>query len=192
MLGELTNFVLRNGFRAVVTHALEIYVGALVRWLPGVEGLLLRGWFYRCLLQKSGKNLILYPSVYIIFSHRMIVGSRVAVNFGTYIDAGGMLEIGDNVMVGPYCVISTREHSTERSGIAMCYQPVKYGPITIGDDVWIGAHVTICGGVRIGEGAVVAAGAVVVKDVPPYAIVGGVPAKVIGQRVQLGGDCVEI
>ena len=56
------------------------------------------------------------------------------------------------------------------------------GNIEIGDDVWIGLRATICAGVKIGQGAVIAAGAVVTKDVPPYAIVGGVPAKVIKYR----------
>lgn len=60
--------------------------------------------------------------------------------------------------------------------------PVKSKRVVIGNDVWIGSHVLINGGVKIGNGAVIGAGAVVVKDVPPYAIVGGVPAKVIRYR----------
>ena len=56
------------------------------------------------------------------------------------------------------------------------------GDITLGDDVWVGANVTICSGVTIGQGAVIAAGAVVTKDVEPYTIVGGVPARIIRYR----------
>ena len=182
MLGEILSFMRRNGLRAVVTHALELYIGALIRWLPGVEGLMLRGLFYRCLFRSAGENLLIYPSVYIIFSHRMSVGVRVAVNVGTYIDAGGGLEIGDHVMVGPHCIISSREHSIEATGVPMCYQPVRYAKIVIGNDVWIGANVSIRGGVKVGDGSIVAAGAVVIEDVPPNAIVGGVPAKVLRQR----------
>jgi acetyltransferase-like isoleucine patch superfamily enzyme len=182
VLGEIFAFIRRNGLRAIVTHALEIYVGALIRWLPGIEGLMLRGLFYRGLFHDSGKNLLIYPSVYIIFSHRMTVGRRVAINVGTYIDAGGGLDIGDYVMIGPHCVISSREHSIDPTGAPMCYQPVRYGTIAIGNDVWIGANVSIRGGVKIGDGSVVAAGAVVVRDVPPNAIVGGVPAKVLRYR----------
>lgn len=66
-------------------------------------------------------------------------------------------------------------HSTDREAISK-------GDITLGDDVWIGCNSTIMSGVAIGQGAIVAAGAVVTKDVPPYAIVGGVPAKVIKYR----------
>lgn len=182
MLGEIIAFIRRNGLRTIATHALEIYVGALIRWLPGIEGLMLRGVFYRSLFHSSGKNLLIYPSVYIIFSHRMTVGRRVAINVGTYIDAGGGLEIGDHVMIGPNCIISTREHSIEPTGIPMCYQPVRYRNIEIGNDIWIGGNATIRGGVKLGEGCVVAAGAVVISDVPPNAIVGGVPAKVLRYR----------
>lgn len=69
------------------------------------------------------------------------------------------------------------------------YEAASKGGITVGDDVWIGARATILDGVTIGQGAVVAAGAVVAKDVPPYAIVGGVPAKVI--RYRFSGEMVE-
>jgi maltose O-acetyltransferase len=182
VLGEIVAFMRRNGLRAVVTHALELYIGVLIRWLPGVEGLILRGLFYRCLFRRAGKNLLIYPGVYIIFSHRMTAGRRVAINVGTYIDAGGGLDIGDHVMVGPHCAISSREHSSEPTGMPMCYQPVRYRKILIGNDVWIGANVSIRGGVKIGDGSVVAAGAVVIEDVPPNAIVGGVPAKILRYR----------
>jgi acetyltransferase-like isoleucine patch superfamily enzyme len=182
MLGELAAFVRRNGLRTVVSHALELYVGVLLRWLPGVEGLVLRGWFYRALFRRAGPDLLIYPGVYVIFSHCMSAGKRVAINVGTYIDAGGGLEIGDHVMIGPHCAISSREHSIEASGVPMCYQAVRYRKIVIGNDVWIGANVSIRGGVTLGDGSVIAAGAVVVEDVPPNAIVGGVPAKVLRYR----------
>ena len=187
MLKEIFAFINRNGMRAIITHTLEIYVGALIRWLPGVEGLILRGLFYRVLFKGSSNDLLIYPSVYIIFSHRMTVGRRVAINVGTYIDAGGGLEIGDHVMIGPHCIISTREHSTDLSDIPMCHQPVRYRTIVIENDVWIGANVSIRGGVNLGEGCVIGAGAVVVHDVPPNAIVGGVPAKILRYRDNNGG-----
>lgn len=187
MLEEILAFMRRNGLRAVITHVLEIYIGVLIRWLPGVEGLVLRGLFYRGLFRGASKNLLIYPNVYLIFCHRMTVGQRVAINVGTYIDAGGEIEIGDHVMIGPHCVLSSREHSIEPSGVPMCYQPVRYRKIAIGSDVWIGANVSIRGGVKVGAGSVIAAGAVVIGDVPPNAIVGGVPAKVLRYRDDDGG-----
>jgi len=182
VLGEIVGFMRRNGLRTVVTHALELYLGVLLRWLPGIEGLVLRGWFYRVLFRRAGRNLLIYPGVYIIFSHCVTAGRRVAINVGTYIDAGGGLDIGDHVMIGPHCAISSREHSIEATGVPMCHQPVRYRKIVIGNDVWIGANVSVRGGVTLGEGSVIAAGAVVVDDVPANAIVGGVPAKVLRYR----------
>lgn len=182
VLAEILAFIRRNGLRAVIAHAAEIYLGVLIRWLPGPEGLLFRGLLYRGLFRSAGRSLLIYPNVYIIFSRRMTVGQRVAINVGTYIDAGGELEIGDHVMIGPHCVISSREHSIEPIGVPMCHQPVRYGKIKIGSDVWIGANVSIRGGVEVGSGSVIAAGAVVIANVPPNAIVGGVPAKVLRYR----------
>ena len=182
MLREILAFIRRNGLRAIATHTLEIYIGALIRWLPGVEGLILRGIFYRTIFWHAGANFLVYPNVYIIFSHRMSVGHRVAINVGTYIDAGGELEIGNNVMIGPHCVISTRDHAIDFTNVPMCHQPVQYGKITIGNDVWIGANECIRRGVSIGDGSVIGAGAVVTKDVPSFSIVGGVPAKILRFR----------
>lgn len=175
-------FCRENGAKSVIVNLVEVYIGAFLSWLPGVEGLFLRGMFYRLICQKAGSPLLIFPKVFVRYSHKMRLGNRVAINVGTYIDAGGGLTIGENVMIGPHCVISTREHSTEPSGIPMCFQPIVLGEVTIGSDVWIGANVTVKGGVTIGDGAIVAAGAVVTKDVPANAVVGGVPARLLRYR----------
>lgn len=95
----------------------------------------------------------------------------------------GPLVLGDDVMMGPDVLIFTSNHEIGRTDIPMRLQgngAVKR--VTISSDVWIGARVIILPGVTIGKGAVIGAGAVVAKDVPDYAIVGGVPAKIIGYR----------
>lgn len=91
--------------------------------------------------------------------------------------------IGNDVMMGPYCTMMTYSHNHDRLDIPMNQQGfeperVKY----IGDDVWIGRNVTILPGANVGSHCIIGAGAVVTKDVPDYAIVGGVPAKVIRFR----------
>ncbi len=182
MCREFLLFIRRNGIWSVLVHLMEIYGGALLRWLPGPEGIVLRGLFYQALLHRCGKKMMIYPKVYMIFTHRMSVGTRMAINVGTYIDAGGEVEIGDFVMIGPNCVLSSREHSTALTGEPMCFQPVQYRKIVIDNDVWLGAGACIRGGVTLGAGCVVAAGAVVTSDVPPNAIVGGVPARVLRYR----------
>lgn len=98
----------------------------------------------------------------------------------------GPLEIGNDVMMGPEVMIFTSNHEISRTDIPMNVQgftsPRK---VIIGNDVWIGARCIILPGVNIGDGAILAAGAVVAKDVPPFAIVGGVPAKVLKYRINV-------
>jgi len=95
----------------------------------------------------------------------------------------GPLTIGNDVMMGPDVMIFTSNHETSRIDTPMRLQgSAKIKPVTIGDDVWIGARVIILPGVTIGQGAILAANAVVTKDVPEYAVVGGNPAKLIKFR----------
>ncbi|HET9503945.1 MAG TPA: acyltransferase [Hymenobacter sp.] len=95
----------------------------------------------------------------------------------------GQVTIGDNVMIAPHCMISSENHDFRQIEVPMRFAGnLTKGPIIIEDDVWIGANVTVTDGVRIGKGAVIAANSCVNKDIPPYAIAGGVPARVIGTR----------
>ena len=92
-------------------------------------------------------------------------------------------DIGDDVMMGPEFVYIPVNHVFDRTDVPMRLQDrTPFERLTIGNDVWIGRRVMVMPGVRIGDGAIIAAGAVVTKDVPDYAIVGGVPAKVIRFR----------
>jgi acetyltransferase-like isoleucine patch superfamily enzyme len=183
MLKEFLDFIRRNGIINSFLHLLEIYMGCLLRFLPGIEGVVLRSFFYRRMFKTAGSKLIIYPNVYIIFSNHISVGDRVAINVGTYMDGRGGITIGDNVMIAPNCVISSAEHNFDRTDIPMCRQPVKYGEIKIGNDVWIGANVFIKAGLVIHDGSIIAAGSVVTKDVQPYSIYGGNPAKLISNRI---------
>jgi acetyltransferase-like isoleucine patch superfamily enzyme len=182
MFREFFLFIRRNGVGPSFLHLVEIYCGALLRSLPGPEGMVLRGLLYRLLLKRCGKRLMLYPGVRLMFTHRLSVGERVAMNIGVYIDAGGEVEIGDHVMIGPYCMISSRDHSVVANGIPMCFQPHIHRKIVIGNDVWIGGNSSIRSGVTLGDGCVIGAGAVVTKDVPAKAIVGGIPARILRYR----------
>jgi acetyltransferase-like isoleucine patch superfamily enzyme len=94
----------------------------------------------------------------------------------------GGLEIGSNVMIASGVRIVANSHTFDRLDIPISQQPCVSRGIRIGDGVWIGTNAVILDGVSIGDGAVVAAGAVVTKEVPPFAIVGGVPARLIKMR----------
>lgn len=111
------------------------------------------------------------------------IGRRCSIGGQTTITSGGGVSIGDDVLVAGQCYIGGGRYRMDRRDIPMAKQGmVSKGPVQIGNDVWIGAGVRVLDGVTVGDGAILGAGAVVTKDVPPYTIVGGVPAKVIGQR----------
>ena len=112
-------------------------------------------------------------------------GIRIGDNSGIGVNCSvrGPLEIGKNVMMGPEVIIITSSHNIESTTIPMNQQgSLPKQKVVIGDDVWIGTRVIILPGVNIGHGSIIGAGAVVTKDVPDYAIVGGVPAAIIKYR----------
>ena len=117
----------------------------------------------------------LFPPVYTDFGKNIKIGKDVFVNSGCCFQDQGGVTLGDGCLVGHNVVFATLDHDK-------C--PSKRGdmtaaPIVVGKDVWIGAHATILKGVTIGDGAIVAAGAVVTRDVPPNTIAAGVPARVV-------------
>ncbi len=113
-------------------------------------------------------------------NRKTVLGQNVNFN-GFAIDGAGNVTIGDNFHSGKDCKLITQFHNFE--GAAIPYDSTYIlKPITIHDNVWLGDRVIILGGVTIGEGAIIQAGSVVVKDVPPCAIAGGHPAKVFKYR----------
>lgn len=126
----------------------------------------------------SGKAVI-EPYCRLVGEPKILVGDNFYVNAHCHLL--GEINIGSNVMIGPKTVIWARDHGM-KAGTPMKLQQHNKAPINIGDDVWIGAQVTILKGVTIGNGAVIAAAAVVTKDVPEKAIVAGNPAEVIKYR----------
>ena len=109
------------------------------------------------------------------------IGDYTFIGRGTEIEVSRRVTIGKGALIAPGVFITDHSHALAL-GKPMFQQPCEAAEVVIGDDVWIGAKAVVLRGVTIGEGAVVAAGAVVNRDVEPYAIVGGVPAKSIGSR----------
>ena len=107
------------------------------------------------------------------------IGDHSTVNRRCYLDGRRGIEIGNNVNVSPEVYIVTFTHDPQSPTFAC-----KGGPVVIEDHAWIGVRAVLLPGVRVGEGAVVGAGAVVTRDVPPYTIVGGVPATPRGERTR--------
>lgn len=114
------------------------------------------------------------------FSYNIIIGENTTINRNTNILS--QCKIGANCSIAPNVVIVGANHNFSKTDEIIKLQGSTSNGIIIEDDVWIGANSTILDGVRIGHGAIVAAGAVVYKNVPPYTIVGGVPARIIKKR----------
>lgn len=112
---------------------------------------------------------------------KLVIRSGTYINRGTMLDAHEQLEIGRDCLIGPGCYLTDANHGLA-AGSRMSAQPCEPRPTVIEDEVWIGANVVVLAGVRICQGAVVGAGAVVTKNVAPLQIVAGVPARTIGMR----------
>lgn len=117
----------------------------------------------------------LFPPFYTDFGKNITIGKNVFINSGCHFQDQGSIAIGDNTLIGHNVVLATINHDLNPANSRKNH----YAPINIADNVWIGSNATILPGVTIGEWAVVAAGSVVTKDVPPYTVVGGIPAKVM-------------
>jgi acetyltransferase-like isoleucine patch superfamily enzyme len=114
---------------------------------------------------------------------KLVIRSGTYVNRFTIFDAHQRVEVGRDCMIGPHCYITDADHGTA-PGSSVKSQPMRTAPVIIEDEVWIGAHVVILPGVRLGQGAVVGAGSVVTQDVPADTVVVGAPARVVRYRQQ--------
>ncbi|WHY17547.1 sugar O-acetyltransferase [Paenibacillus sp. G2S3] len=122
---------------------------------------------------KVDSSFMCFPPFYTDFGKNITVGKNVFFNTGCSFQDRGGISIGDGTMMGMNVTIATLNH-----GFSLETRNVTYpSPVVIGDNVWIGSNATILPGVKIGDNSVVAAGAVVTKDVPANTVVAGVPAK---------------
>ena len=153
-------------------------------WLPTSQHLLiakkLRAFWARRIAKKVGANVNIERNA--VFGPLLEIGhdSGVGINCELY----GPVVIGENVMMGPEVIVYTSGHKYDRIDIPMGEQgddDVK--PVIIGNDVWIGRRVIIMPGVKIGNGCIIGAAAVVTKDIPDYSVAVGVPAKVVKSRL---------
>ena len=117
----------------------------------------------------------LFPPFYTDFGKNISIGKDVFINSGCHFQDQGGISIGDGTLIGHNVVLATINHDL----IPGNGRKNHYAPIKLGKNVWIGSNATVLPGVTVGDWAVIAAGAVVTKDVPPYTVVGGTPAKFI-------------
>lgn len=180
------------------------YADAFIAALPGGSGDRLRGiWIARrvgawgggnlgasCMFDapermRFGRGVTIGPRSFFASSGGMIVvGDRVSFNTNVHVNAsmGGEIRFGSDCLVGPNVVLRTANHCFDRSDVPIREQGHSIGDIVIENDVWLGANVTVLGGVTIGRGTVITAGAVVNRDIPSMVVAGGVPANVLKTR----------
>ena len=167
-----------------------LYYGCAKHLPPSFSGLQLgqkafRRFCGKLMLRSCGKDVNIEQGA--LFSDRVSLGDYSGIGINARIN--GTCTIGHHVMMGRDVVVITRNHVFDRTDIPMMEQGLgEERPVVIGNDVWIGDRVVILSGVTVGDGSILAAGAVVTNDVPPYAIVGGVPARVIKMRKDCAGE----
>jgi acetyltransferase-like isoleucine patch superfamily enzyme len=139
--------------------------------------------FSKLLVVAVGDGVTFYPGVSIRGCGRLTIGDHCSINSGVIFGLTCDLTIGNHVLVGDNVSFRTADHEFADLAIPIVDQGERRGSIVVEDDVWLGANVTVLRGVRIGRGAIVGANAVVTRDVAAFAIVGGVPARLIGSRL---------
>ena len=190
-----------------LTDELRRWVNAGLRIIPGGAGVVLRRLAFRGSFRAAGQRLIVQEGVVFegsenvilgddvalsrgssIYSERgtCMIGNRFALGIHSMIDANerGEIVIGDDVLIASGCVLRASNHQYREASRPVNSQGHTGGRIVIGNDVWLGANVVVLPDVNIGDHAIIGAGAVVTRDVEPWAIVGGVPARVIGWRAK--------
>lgn len=111
------------------------------------------------------------------------IGPGTYINRYTMLDASESLDIGRNCAIGPGCYLTDHDHCIDPS-LPPLSQPLKSAPTCLGNEVWLGAHVIVLKGITIGDRAVVGAGSLVTRDIPPDAVAVGVPAQIVRSRAK--------
>jgi maltose O-acetyltransferase len=154
----------------------------VLRHLPDIVGATLRRRWVERFAGSCGDDCFVGQGVTLIGIDGLTIGHGVAIPRGVTLDGRGRLTLGDHVLIGFDTTILTHTHRSDRLDVPVQHQGMYDAPVTIGNMAWLGTRTIVLPGVTIGDGAIIGAGSVVTHDVPPYAIVGGVPARFIRQR----------
>lgn len=168
--------------KSFLLQIVRYLTNSIVAHLPSYA---IRHFWYRHILHvQIGQHSAILMNVYFYVLGRprqdrpvITIGNHTVINRECVLDGRGGLHLGSNVSVSPGVWLLTDGHDMQDPLF-----PEAFAPITIGDFVWLGSRAMVLPGVTVGEGAVVAAGAIVTKDVDPYTVVAGVPARPIGSR----------
>lgn len=167
--------------KRLLAAALKYATNHIISHIPSYT--IRHAWYRHILGWRIGPNVSILMGQHVQLTGLRSSGKKVSIGKGTVINWDCMLYTTAGLVIGEHVNISAGAWLiTGAHDMNDPYFPAYYKPIVIGDHVWIGMRATILPGVTLGEGAVIMAGAMVSRDVPPYAVVGGIPAKVIKQR----------
>lgn len=152
------------------------------RKTKGLKGIAIRYSLLKAIAKKCGDNVSIHPDCYILSPEKLEIGDNVSIHPMSYIDAVGGLSIGNDVSIAHAVTIMTSSHHFDRHDIPIKDQSYDVAKTEIGNDVWIGAKVTILCGNSIGTGSVIGAGAIVTHNVDANTVNIGVPARAIKER----------
>lgn len=171
-----------------ITAAIKYATNHIINHIPSYT--IRHAWYRRFLGWHIGQDASIFMGQHVqmgkLRNQKVWIGRNTVINWDCMLYVTGGLVIGDNVSISAGVWLVTGSHDMNDPQFVDFYKP-----IVIGNYAWIGMRATILGGVTIGEGAVVMAGAMVTRDVPPFSVVGGIPARVITQR-QLSDPCYSL
>ncbi|MFJ0262157.1 acyltransferase [Acinetobacter baumannii] len=163
----------------VETISFLIFMLPRFRTLNYLKGLYLKIFFK----SKIGRRVVFYPNIWIFTGRNLVLGDDVDLATGVLITTDGGVSIGERTLVGYGTKILSSNHNVPKLPNRIFDSGHTKAPVNIGKDVWLGANCIVLPGITVGDGAVIAAGSVVTKDVPANVFVGGIPAKIIKERV---------
>ena len=166
-------------FESIRTEV-DDWIQFLLSLIPGRVGVCLRR---RAIpFKRIGEKTFILELCRFYHAQNISIGKNCGIGSRTVMNGAAGIEIGNDVVIGPGVYIWTQNHKYQNPDIPIRLQGWDFAPVIIEDDVWLGAGVRILPGVHIGKGSVVGVSSVVTKNIPPYSIVLGFPARKIGMR----------
>lgn len=162
-----------NKYLVYSISELKMWFWAFLSLIPGFTGCLLRSVY----LNKNAKRFMVWGNVTIEYLGNLTVGTNVSVNKGSVINCGGGVSISNDALIGPGAVIYSQNHNYSKRNEVICKQGYSKTAVVIEGDFWVAA------GVKLKQGCVVAAGAIVTKVKEEHGVYAGIPAKLISKRV---------
>lgn len=172
----------RYGLKKLLYHSSFLIVYGIFKYLPPPIGDVFRFMVLKVFIKEIHLTVWVKDGATFYFPENIKIGYNVTINEYVFINGYGTVEIMDNVRIGHRTSIISEDHTYSLKNVPIFKQEKIGKPIIIEDDVWIGCDVKILKGVKIGKGAVIGAGSVITKDVLPYTVVAGNPAKIIKIR----------